>query len=102
MFHQGNCVSHLVATNPTNILSKAMSGQGDNLNVNYDELLKAQKDESVLIIDVREDSEIQETGKLPGSIHIPSIYFITEEYFFSTNILHFLSKMIHNLFIFSG
>ncbi|XP_001604123.2 rhodanese domain-containing protein CG4456 isoform X2 [Nasonia vitripennis] len=67
----GGCFSHPVTTNYTNILSRAMSGQGDNLKVNYDELLKAQKDESILIIDVREDSEIQETGKLPGSIHIP-------------------------------
>ena len=50
-----------------------MSGAGDGcLNINYDGLLDAQKDDKVLIIDVREDAEIQETGKLPGSIHIPS------------------------------
>ena len=49
-----------------------MSGQGDqDLIVNYEGVLQAQKD-NVLIIDVREDSEINETGKLPGSIHIPS------------------------------
>ncbi|XP_008206288.1 rhodanese domain-containing protein CG4456 isoform X1 [Nasonia vitripennis] len=71
LFILSGCFSHPVTTNYTNILSRAMSGQGDNLKVNYDELLKAQKDESILIIDVREDSEIQETGKLPGSIHIP-------------------------------
>ncbi|OAD55929.1 Heat shock protein 67B2 [Eufriesea mexicana] len=40
-------------------------------NIDYNELLKAQKDSSVLIIDVREKEEIDETGKLPGSIHIP-------------------------------
>ncbi|KAL0129343.1 hypothetical protein PUN28_004208 [Cardiocondyla obscurior] len=39
--------------------------------VSYDQLLDAQKDDSVLIVDVREDSEINETGALPGSIHIP-------------------------------
>ncbi|XP_043594754.1 thiosulfate sulfurtransferase/rhodanese-like domain-containing protein 3 isoform X1 [Bombus pyrosoma] len=51
---------------------KTMSG-GDKicLNVNYNEILKAQNDSSVLIIDVREKEEIDETGKLPGSIHIP-------------------------------
>ncbi|XP_011305586.1 heat shock protein 67B2 isoform X2 [Fopius arisanus] len=41
------------------------------LNVDYEGLLKAQKDHQVLIIDVREQKEIDETGKLPGSIHIP-------------------------------
>lgn len=45
---------------------------GMALNVDYEQLLKAQKDANVLIVDVREPSEIQETGKLPGSIHIPS------------------------------
>ncbi|XP_050461216.1 rhodanese domain-containing protein CG4456-like isoform X1 [Cataglyphis hispanica] len=41
------------------------------LNVNYEQLLEAQKDNSILIVDVREPVEIKETGKLPGSIHIP-------------------------------
>ena len=49
-------------------------GEGDAkvLNVNYEQLLQAQKDNSVLIVDVREQSEIDKTGALPGSIHIPS------------------------------
>ncbi|XP_058790216.1 thiosulfate sulfurtransferase/rhodanese-like domain-containing protein 3 [Phymastichus coffea] len=37
----------------------------------YEDILEAQKDKTILIIDIREDSEIRETGKLPGSIHIP-------------------------------
>ncbi|XP_029668834.1 rhodanese domain-containing protein CG4456-like [Formica exsecta] len=41
------------------------------LNVDYQQLLEAQKDDSILIVDVRENAEINETGKLPGSIHIP-------------------------------
>lgn len=41
------------------------------LNVNYEEILEAQKDDNVLIVDVRERDEIKETGKLPGSVHIP-------------------------------
>lgn len=52
-----------------------MRGQGDERNViGYEELIKDQKDDKVLIIDVREQKEIDETGKLPGSIHIPSKY----------------------------
>jgi len=46
----------------------------EQLNVDYKQLLEAQKDENVLIVDVREQNEINETGKLPGSIHIPSGY----------------------------
>lgn len=41
-------------------------------NVDFDGLLEAQKDKNILIIDVREQSEVDDTGKLPGSIHIPS------------------------------
>lgn len=46
------------------------------LEINYEQLLDAQKDANVLIIDVREPSEISETGVLPGSIHIPSRNFL--------------------------
>ncbi|XP_017892856.1 rhodanese domain-containing protein CG4456-like isoform X1 [Ceratina calcarata] len=49
---------------------KTMSDKG-SLDVDYNGILKAQNDSSVLIIDVREKEEIDETGKLPGSIHIP-------------------------------
>lgn len=45
---------------------------GDTKLLDYEQLLEAQKDEDCLIIDVREQNEINETGKLPGSIHIPS------------------------------
>ncbi|XP_047362692.1 rhodanese domain-containing protein CG4456-like [Vespa velutina] len=53
--------------------AKIMSGEGQikSFTVDYNDILQAQKDENVLIIDVREPSEIDETGKLPGSIHIP-------------------------------
>ncbi|KAL2733160.1 heat shock protein 67B2-like isoform X1 [Vespula maculifrons] len=46
-------------------------GQIKSFTVDYNDILEAQKNDSVLIIDVREPSEIDETGKLPGSIHIP-------------------------------
>lgn len=54
--------------------TEAMKGEGDRaaLNLEYEDIVKAQKDENVLIVDVREDAEIKETGKLPGSIHVPS------------------------------
>ncbi|XP_032678220.1 rhodanese domain-containing protein CG4456-like isoform X1 [Odontomachus brunneus] len=48
-----------------------MSSQDVKFNVSYEQLLEAQKDDSVLIIDVREQAEINKTGKLPGSIHVP-------------------------------
>ncbi|KAK0083360.1 hypothetical protein PV325_008927 [Microctonus aethiopoides] len=50
-----------------------MDGSGDKKSfvLSYEELLQAQKNNNVLIIDVREQREINETGKLPGSIHIP-------------------------------
>ncbi|KAK2577117.1 hypothetical protein KPH14_003279 [Odynerus spinipes] len=53
--------------------TKIMSGEGDNKRrtVDYNGILQAQEDDSILIIDVREQSEINDTGKLPGSIHIP-------------------------------
>jgi len=47
-----------------------------SLDVNYEEILQAQNDDSILIIDIREQSEIRKTGKLPGSIHIPSREFL--------------------------
>ena len=45
---------------------------GSDFNVGHEDILKAQQDKTVMF-DVREDGEIQETGKLPGSIHIPCI-----------------------------
>ncbi|XP_025160429.1 rhodanese domain-containing protein CG4456 isoform X2 [Harpegnathos saltator] len=53
------------------ISTTTMSRQDEKFNINYEQLLEAQKDNSILIIDVREQSEINETGKLPGSIHVP-------------------------------
>lgn len=46
-------------------------GDTKQLELEYNDIVKAQKNDNVLIIDVREQSEIDETGKLPGSIHIP-------------------------------
>lgn len=54
----------------TNITSKMTNAPTPD--VDYQQILEAQKDDKVLIVDVREQDEINETGKLPGSIHIPS------------------------------
>lgn len=52
--------------------SKVMAeGDRKELSVHYNDIKEAQTDDKVLIIDVREQAEIDETGKLPGSIHIP-------------------------------
>jgi rhodanese-related sulfurtransferase len=42
------------------------------VDLSYEDLLEVKaKGDAVVLIDVREPSEIQETGKLPGSINIP-------------------------------
>lgn len=51
--------------------NKIMSEEYD---VGYSDVLSAQKDRNILIIDVREKEEIGETGKIPGSINIPSMF----------------------------
>ncbi|KAL6266959.1 hypothetical protein P5V15_000045 [Pogonomyrmex californicus] len=78
LFHSAVVISDVVArslhssnishqkTDVPNLCENEMA-----LNVDYEELLEAQKDKNVLIVDVREHDEINETGKLPGSIHIP-------------------------------
>ncbi|PSN51408.1 hypothetical protein C0J52_05437 [Blattella germanica] len=37
----------------------------------YDDIIHLTKKKEIILIDVREPSEIKETGQLPGSIHIP-------------------------------
>ncbi|CAK9828226.1 Thiosulfate sulfurtransferase/rhodanese-like domain-containing protein 3 [Anthophora retusa] len=63
---------HFSNSTPLNSDTRTMSADEKKpFDVYYDGILKAQNDNSVLIIDVREKEEIDETGKLPGSIHIP-------------------------------
>ncbi|XP_076167159.1 rhodanese domain-containing protein CG4456 isoform X3 [Ptiloglossa arizonensis] len=52
-------------------INEMCEGDKKDFNIYYKDILEAQNDDSILIIDVREQSEIDETGKLPGSIHIP-------------------------------
>lgn len=44
----------------------------ENKVVNYDEIKKYENANNVLIIDVRGEDEIVNTGKIGGSINIPS------------------------------
>lgn len=46
----------------------------ESYDVGYSDIIRAQKDRNILIIDVREKDEIGETGKIPGSINIPSMF----------------------------
>lgn len=39
--------------------------------VTFDDVFKLKDDPNVLIIDVREPSELQDTGSIPRSINIP-------------------------------
>lgn len=66
---------HFSTSTFLNIDTGAMAENNkQSLDINYNDLRKAQSDDSILIIDVREKEEIDETGKLPGSIHIPSVF----------------------------
>ncbi|XP_020297362.1 heat shock protein 67B2-like isoform X3 [Pseudomyrmex gracilis] len=64
------CFSSL-SSQDTNIMTSKMAN-ASTLDVDYQQLLEAQKDDKILIVDVREQDEINETGKLPMSIHIPN------------------------------
>uniref|UniRef100_A0A8D0DQX0 Rhodanese domain-containing protein n=1 Tax=Salvator merianae TaxID=96440 RepID=A0A8D0DQX0_SALMN len=44
---------------------------GDH-SVSYEELKKLLKSKAIFLIDVREKSEIEQYGKIPGSVNIPS------------------------------
>lgn len=46
-------------------------GKSESSNVTYEDLLKLKEKKEAFLIDVREPEEILETGKLPGSTHIP-------------------------------
>lgn len=43
----------------------------DNI-VNYDEMKAYENSDKVLIVDVRREEEVNNTGKIGGSINIPS------------------------------
>lgn len=50
-----------------------MSGD-KKIDLTYQDLLDVKAKGGVILVDVRENKEIQETGKLPDSIHIPRTF----------------------------
>ncbi|KDR12490.1 thiosulfate sulfurtransferase/rhodanese-like domain-containing protein 3 [Zootermopsis nevadensis] len=40
-------------------------------DLSYEDIIELKQKNEIILIDVREPSEIEETGKLPGSVHIP-------------------------------
>lgn len=40
-------------------------------DLSYDDITALKRGNEIVLIDVRDPSEIKETGKLPGSVHIP-------------------------------
>jgi rhodanese-related sulfurtransferase len=40
-------------------------------DLSYDDIIALKRGTEIILIDVREPSEIIETGRLPGSVHIP-------------------------------
>lgn len=68
---------YLLIGQPNFMVSRKMSHSIDDetknpsRNFDFNQLLEKKKDKNVVLIDVREQSEINETGKLPDSIHIP-------------------------------
>lgn len=56
---------------------------GDEKIVSYDEMKSFENSDKVLIIDVRREEEVMNTGKIGGSINIPSeisLKFITHKF----------------------
>lgn len=46
-------------------------GSGNTRDLFYADIVNLSGKKEIILIDVREPAEIQETGKLPGSTHIP-------------------------------
>ena len=53
------------------LISKRSMSSTSNRDLFYDDIIKLSSKKEITLIDVREPAEIQETGKLPGSTHIP-------------------------------
>jgi rhodanese-related sulfurtransferase len=52
-----------------------VSGTGPaGKDLSYEDVIELKQKNEIILIDVREPSEIEETGKLPGSVNIPRKY----------------------------
>jgi rhodanese-related sulfurtransferase len=50
---------------------KSMAYEPAAKDLSYDDITALKQRNEIILIDVREPSEIKETGRLPGSVHIP-------------------------------
>jgi hypothetical protein len=48
-----------------------MASEPTAKDLSYDDIIALKRGNEIFLIDVREPSEIKETGKLPESVHIP-------------------------------
>jgi rhodanese-related sulfurtransferase len=55
------------------VASKPTSGPTTK-DLSYNDIVELTKKNEILLIDVREPAEIQETGKIPGSVLIPRMF----------------------------
>jgi hypothetical protein len=56
--------------------AKKMSQIDENkVDLTYDDIIELKSQNAIILVDVREREEIQETGKLPDSVNIPCEYF---------------------------
>lgn len=75
----------------------ASNGEDDFNNpkrhLNYEQFIEKKDKQNVVVIDVRERSEISETGQIPGSINIPCKHFAyITFFFFFFNVMPFYSR----------
>lgn len=54
---------------------RTMASAGSR-DLHYNDIVSLSAKNEIILIDVREPAEIQETGKLPGSTHIPCNYLL--------------------------
>jgi hypothetical protein len=65
----------------------------------YNDIIELKQRNEIILIDVRDVSEIEETGKLPGSVHIPRKFphticrhYRRQHHFYCSNMT---SRVIH-------
>lgn len=59
------------------------SNANRNVDLTYEDIIALKAKKEIILVDVREHNEIQETGKLPDSIHIPRMYELCTVFIFS-------------------
>ena len=55
-------------------MASVPAGWPTTKDLSYNDIIELKQKNEIILIDVREPSEIKETGKLPGSVHIPRTF----------------------------